>query len=656
MNEIYYQKNDFLDVFRNNTVIIVTGDTGCGKTTMIPQFIYDHYSSVSSRIFMIGVTQPRRLAAVSIASRIHDMVACRSIDNAVGHKIMYENNVNRDTRIKIMTEGVLLKELYRNCLLMAYDTIVLDEVHERSTNIEIVVIFLAQIVKRRKQMSKELKVVLMSATMNKNRFAEIFAEDSVGYFHVQHIKHKVSLFYDDKPIDDYLRGIYRKLAYIFRTESTARRPENDPSDYTDKDGYTYPRKRKQIMERQHKSILVFLPGKSDIYRLKAMLDQFSHLAEILPLHSGMTWEEQQKIYDTRIRKIILSTNIAETSITVPDVFYVIDSGLVKHKHVVGNVVQYKITFVSKQNAIQRMGRAGRTGPGVCHRLYSGIQYDSFEDEIQPQYTREKFNEILFVLHSFGINHVDKTVKKYFSVEQDDLLAAYEDLVASGILVMNDGKIDVVNRSLYNYPLDSFHSFTIYRATKMIKNENVLNMVIVAVCFLQNALEITQNTLDLLYSGSSDFIRFLYIFTKFRQSQNRRDWAAQYQLGYNRLTEIEKLCEYLYRMVQMDRHSLNCTLEISINPNDLESFSKFILYVYKDNIAKRAGDVYVWKDHNLYRDQYGVNLKNAKYVIFDGIQQMGSKKYMKNTAKIDTEWLDIQKKMMDEKDAKRNEQG
>lgn len=349
---IYYEKSEIIHAARRASVLFIRGATGCGKTTQVPQFLYEGGLCMDG---VIGVTQPRRLSAVSIANRINEEAS----EDLCGYRIRYESTVTPDTRIEVMTDGVLLREIKNDFLLSKYSVIVIDEVHERSTNIELLVSILPRVMKVRKERGNELKLILMSATGDAGEFEALTGKMDV--FTCPENRLPVSVFYEDKTDPDYIGAAYERIRKIVLAEEGRRGTGSRRCS----------RMGSGVSNDRDAGILVFLTGKQDIYQLKDRLDASGLGITVLPLHSSLSRAEQDLVFGrTMCRKVVLATNVAETSITIPDIVFVVDSGKVKNRRVdQEGLVRYSIDFVTKSSAVQRMGRAGRTGPGICYRLY-----------------------------------------------------------------------------------------------------------------------------------------------------------------------------------------------------------------------------------------------------------------------------------------------
>ena len=346
---------------RAHPVVIVCGDTGSGKTTQIPKIALEIGRGRHARI---GCTQPRRLAAVTVASRVAEEFG-QPPGQFVGYHHRFEQKLCEATRIKFMTDGILLAESRRDRLLRAYDTLIIDEAHERSLNIDFLLGIVQTILPRR----PDLKVVVSSATLDAERFADFFGGAPVlripGRLH---------------PID---------LRY--------RAPEEDDADLP----RLIANAVDELAGEEPGDILVFLPGERDIRETAEVLTG-RHLprTEVLPLLASLPAGEQQRAFRlSSNRRIVLATNVAETSVTIPGIRYVIDSGLarISRYHHRTRVQRLHIEPVSQASANQRMGRCGRVGPGICIRLYSEEDFRQREPYTDPEILRSSLAGVILTM-------------------------------------------------------------------------------------------------------------------------------------------------------------------------------------------------------------------------------------------------------------------
>lgn len=375
------QQNTLLSAIKNNQVLIVAGETGSGKTTQLPKMCLSLGFGVRG---CIGHTQPRRLAATSIATRIAEELGC-SLGQEVGYQIRFNTKRNDSTLISVMTDGILLNQIKHDPLLLAYDVLILDEAHERNINIDFLLGYLKKILVKR----KDLKVIITSATINVEKFSSHFSNAPV-----------VTVSGRNYPIE---------TIYL---ESDPSRKENDLSAQIVEALKYIEQLEKNKSHHTSGNVLVFLPTERDIKDAEKQLKEAGYTKEaILPLYARLPRHEQQRIFLTKgqANKIILATNIAETSITVPGVRYVIDSGLVRlsRYNYRSKIQQLPIEWVSKASADQRRGRCGREGAGTCIRLYSEQQYQLMMDETEPEILRSNLATVILRSIDLGVNSLEE---------------------------------------------------------------------------------------------------------------------------------------------------------------------------------------------------------------------------------------------------------
>ena len=354
---VYRHRKDILNALEKNQTIIVESPTGSGKTTQIPLILKEAGYDSSG---IIGITQPRRIAAMSVCEFIR-----KQIDDAgayCGYKMRFADTTGPDTRIKIMTDGILLQEVKLDKTLSRYSVIMVDEAHERSLNIDFILGLLKEIAEKR----PDLKIIISSATINAESFSEFFSGAPI--ISIDSRPYDVEVRYEPAILSRDTEFIYwAKVSEIVR----------------------------KTVDENNGDILIFLPGEAEIKACIAELEitPFSGLLQIYPLYGRLSKEEQERVFTPTLPgkcKVVVSTNIAETSLTIDGIRTVIDSGMVK----VNFYNQRNFTSallplpISKASADQRKGRAGRTAPGICYRLYTETSYD-----VRPQYSEEE------ILHS-----------------------------------------------------------------------------------------------------------------------------------------------------------------------------------------------------------------------------------------------------------------
>ncbi|GAA3767719.1 ATP-dependent RNA helicase HrpA [Streptomyces chiangmaiensis] len=371
------KRDEIADAIRDHQVVIVAGETGSGKTTQIPKICLELGRGVRG---MIGHTQPRRIAARTVAERVAEELDT-PLGEGVGWKVRFTDQVNPDaTFIKLMTDGILLAEIQTDRELRGYDTIIIDEAHERSLNIDFLLGYLAQLLPRR----PDLKVVITSATIDPERFSRHFGDAPIvevsGRTYPVEVRHRPLLEEDSDDAD--------------RDQITA---------ITDAVG--------ELMAEGQGDILVFLSGEREIRdTADALTKKQYRFTEILPLYARLSHAEQHRVFQPHTgRRIVLATNVAETSLTVPGIKYVIDPGFARisrYSHRT-KVQRLPIEPVSQASANQRKGRCGRTSDGICIRLYSEEDFDARPEFTDAEILRTNLASVILQMTAAGLGDIEK---------------------------------------------------------------------------------------------------------------------------------------------------------------------------------------------------------------------------------------------------------
>ncbi|UOO76531.1 ATP-dependent RNA helicase HrpA [Neisseria sp. Dent CA1/247] len=373
---VHERLDDIKTAIQNNQVTIICGETGSGKTTQLPKICLELGRGAAG---LIGHTQPRRLAARSVAERIAEELGS-NIGQTVGYKVRFNDNTSRDAYVKLMTDGILLAETQTDRYLTAYDTIIIDEAHERSLNIDFLLGYLKQLLPRR----PDLKVIITSATIDAERFSKHF--NNAPVLEVSGRTFPVDILY--RPLhsqDEDEAEIELTDAIVDAADELARLGEGD--------------------------ILVFLPGEREIREAAEALRKspLRRDDEILPLFARLSNAEQHKIFHPsgNKRRIVLATNVAETSLTVPGIKYVIDTGLarVKRYSARAKVEQLHVEKISQAAARQRSGRCGRVSAGVAVRLYSEEDFNERPAFTDPEIIRSNLAAVILRMAALKLGDV-----------------------------------------------------------------------------------------------------------------------------------------------------------------------------------------------------------------------------------------------------------
>ncbi|MEM0982453.1 MAG: ATP-dependent RNA helicase HrpA [Planctomycetota bacterium] len=436
---IAQRRDDIAAAIRERQVVVVCGETGSGKTTQLPKICLELGRGIDGAI---GHTQPRRLAARSVADRVAEELGVQ-MGTVVGSKVRFGDQTRDDTLVKLMTDGILLAETQSDRFLDRYDTIIVDEAHERSLNIDFLLGYLATILPRR----PDLKLIVTSATIDPERFAEHFA-DSQGPAPIIEVSGRAY------PVEVRYRPLLRDLA---ESESFQR----DESDMiggvldaiAELDGEPY--------SREANDVLVFMPGEREIRETaNAIRRSFGKRGssgqdlEVLPLYARLSSAEQQRIFKPhRGRRIVIATNVAETSLTVPGIKYVIDPGTARiSRYSARSKVQgLPIEPISQASANQRKGRCGRVAPGVCFRLYSEDDFNGRDEFTQPEILRTSLANVVLQMAALRLG----SPEDFPFVEAPDrrlIRDGYETLLELGA-VDEEHQLTEIGKRLARLPVD-----------------------------------------------------------------------------------------------------------------------------------------------------------------------------------------------------------
>ena len=452
---VYEQKQRILDSLAKHQVIIVQSPTGSGKTTQIPVILHEAGYSDNG---IIAVTQPRRIAALSVSEFISKQLGT-SYPGLVGYKMRFEDKTDLTTKIKIMTDGILLQEMKLDPMLNKYSVIMVDEAHERSLNIDFVLGLLKRVLKVR----HDLKIIVSSATMNAEKFSTYF--DGSPIVTIDTITYPVTVIYDPPTIPASTQTLTAQEALLSKITNTI-----DRILYNKTDG----------------DILVFLPGEKSIKDCISRLysSSFARKIQIIPLYGRLPKEEQEKVFDPAPfgrKKVIISTNIAETSVTIDGITSVIDSGLAKLNFYNPHTFTSSLieTPVSKASCNQRRGRAGRTQSGTCYRLYPRKDYDTRESYTTEEIFRTDLSEVVLRMAELGITDFE-TFDFISQPQKDGIRGAVETLKMLKAL-NNDNTLSSIGKLMVLFPLPPRVSRIIVES--ILKYPDVLHEVLIAAAFL-----------------------------------------------------------------------------------------------------------------------------------------------------------------------------
>ena len=612
---IYTFRDDLLKAIEAYQVLIIVGETGSGKTTQIPQYL--HEAGYTKDGLKVGCTQPRRVAAMSVAARVAEEMGVK-VGNEVGYSIRFEDATSDKTILKYMTDGMLLREFLTEPDLGAYSALMIDEAHERTLHTDI----LFGLVKDIARFRPELKLLISSATMDAQKFAKYF--DDAPIFNIPGRRYPVDIHYTPQPEANYLAAAVTTIFQIHITQ-----PRGD--------------------------ILVFLTGQEEIEAAELNLQETarklgSKVPEMIicPIYANLPSELQSKIFEPtppKARKVVLATNIAETSLTIDGIVYVIDPGFVKENvyNARTGMESLVVTPCSRASANQRSGRAGRVAPGKCFRLYTKFAFhNELDDSTTPEIQRTNLNSVVLLLKSLGINElVDFDFMD--APPAETLIRALENLYALGAL--NDkGALTKLGRQMAEFPTDPMLARAILAADKHGCVEEVLS--IIAMLGESAALFYRPKDKRLLADSArarftvkegGDHFSLLNIWNQWVDADFSYVWARENYLQQRSLTRARDVRDQLAKLC--DRVEVTIT---SVGAADLVPIQKSLVAGFFPNAARlqKGGDSYrtVKNSMTTYLHPSSTLFEvNPKWIIFYELV-LTSREYMRGNLPVQAEWL------------------
>ncbi|OGV76687.1 MAG: ATP-dependent RNA helicase HrpA [Methylotenera sp. RIFCSPLOWO2_02_FULL_45_14] len=650
------KKDEISAAISKNQVVIVCGETGSGKTTQLPKICLELGRGVSG---LIGHTQPRRIAARSVASRIAQELNS-PLGEVVGYKVRFNDKLSEFSYIKLMTDGILLAETQGDKFLNAYDTIIIDEAHERSLNIDFLLGYLKQLLPKR----PDLKIIVTSATIDANRFSQHFNGAPVievsgrtypveiryrplgaAGFRAREIAEAENTQYDLD--DDTIFGIARKA----KTE--ARWLEEDDEEEAIEEAILDA--ADDLLRLGDGDILVFLPGEREIRDVADHLRKYQgrstklkHI-EVLPLFARLSIEDQQKIFKSHsTRRIVLATNVAETSLTVPGIKYVIDAGLARMNRYSprAKVEQLQIEKISQAAAKQRAGRCGRVSNGTCVRLYSEQDFNGRPEFTEPEILRSSLASVILRMAALRLG--DVTEFPFIEAPSSRLIAdGYQQLQELGAVDARR-QITETGLQLAKLPLDP-------RVGRMIlaaKREHCLKEVLIITSVLSiqdprerpmDKREAADNAHAKFAGEGSDFMSYLKLWDFFdnalKTKKSNKDLLNQCHtnfLSFLRLKEWRELHGQLLEIVS--------EMEFKLNEKeaDFEQIHKALLAGLLGNIGFKDGESESYAGARGIRFYVapGSTLKKSRPKWVMAAELMDTTKlYARCVAKIEPDWIE-----------------
>ena len=603
------KSEELVTLIKENQVVILAGETGSGKTTQLPKLCLQAGFGLGGKI---GHTQPRRVAARTVAKRIASETGSQ-LGVEVGYSVRFSDQTSDSTLVKIMTDGILLSEISRDRFLDEYEVLIIDEAHERSLNIDFLLGYLKRLLKKR----TDLKVIVTSATINLEHFSAFF--DNAPVIEISGRSYPVELDYRDDE-DDIHSSIVNILGEILRAPVSKAR-----------------------------DTLVFLAGEREIFETAKILRQiYDDQFEVLPLYSRLSLAEQEKIFTTvgRSRRVILATNVAETSITVPNIGYVIDPGSARINRYSyrSKLERLPIEPISQASADQRKGRCGRVAPGICYRLYGESDFLSRPMYTDPEIKRVNLASVVLQMEGLGLGDIDK----FPFVEPPEAYAlkdAYRLLDELG--AYSSGKVNNVGRQMARIPVDPRLARMLLEAGQFGGLKEAL--IIVAALSVPDPRErpfgkiaAADQAHEIFSDEQSDFLSQLKLWSwmeNHRQQLTRNKWRkllVKHFVSYLRIQEWREVHRQLKSVCLKD-----LKFKVNIEPANYQLLHENILVGCLSLIARHEERGEYLGARNLKARIFpgsALAKKNSKWIVASEIVET-SRVYARRVAKIDPAWLE-----------------
>nr|AIF25998.1 putative helicase-associated domain-containing protein [uncultured bacterium Ad_113_F04_contig2] len=652
-------REEFFEMLEKHQVVIVKADTGSGKSTQLPKFLLEWYATVrhsregenltdavrerdprlrgdDMSVFKIGVTEPRRLAAISIADRLREELKDETL---VSTKIRFWEQGQSDAPIKVMTDGILLQEFRRDRLFRQYSAIVIDEAHERSLNIDILLGIFKTVLQER----PEFKLIVASATLD----AKLFEE-----------------FYDNSCVlEAEGRTFPVEVEYYFGTGnvilSGAKDPDQKFRDISGKgDSGLLDEARDAILDletRHRDHLLCFLPTERDIQDLAAELahELDSATFDILPLYGRMSPDEQRRIFrHTEKTRVVLATNIAETSLTIPGIAYVVDTGTarISRYNAQSRIQGLPVEDISKASARQRTGRAGRVKPGVCIRLYSPEDFEKRDEFTEPEIRRSNLANVVLQLRSLGLELENFPFLQ--SPPHSAFRGAYKTLFELGALTADNasGHVTKLGREMTRLPMDVALSAVLLRA----RDAGVLQpaLIVCSALSIQDPRVVPSEEpertrirqLHRKFAGhKSDFLTFICMWNAFCAEWDGKTWnklrkfCDKNSLHFLRCREWIDLYEQFGRILDVKFENRVCPLDSFHRDNlHIALLSGFLGGIALRDIENGCYRLVSGRETHVFpgSDLYG---KSAEWLFSAEVRET-SRIFLNKAAEIKPEWI------------------
>lgn len=597
---VYRHRARLMQAIKDNQVLIIVGETGSGKTTQLPQYLVEDGYTQGGK-FQIGVTQPRRVAATSVATRVAEEMNVK-LGQEVGYSIRFDDKTTpRKTVLKYATDGMLLRECLTDKTLSKYSCIMIDEAHERTLATDILLGLLKGILEKR----SDMKILISSATMNAEKFSKFFNDCPI--LNVPGRRFPVDIHYTLQPEGNYINAAITTVFQIHTTQPL----KGD--------------------------ILLFLTGQEEIENTRDKIEEIasklgSRIPQLLitPIYANLPQDQQSLIFQPtpeNCRKLVLATNIAETSLTIDGIKYVIDPGFVKENSYVPTTGMTQLLTVtcSKASVDQRAGRAGRVGPGKCFRIFTKWSYENeLEMMPKPEILRTNLSSTVLLLLSLGV----KDLLNFPFLDKPSIPALSKSLESLYLLgaLNSKGQITELGKIMCEFPCEPEFAKIIHTAATHPLCQGVLNECLTIVSMLHETTSIfvgnkKEATSRIVSTIESDHLLYLEVYDQWRDSGYSRAWCQDHKIQFKTMTRVRNIRNQLSKCCNKLKLDKLDTMASSKHTSNIEKIARCFISGFPNNVIQLGTSGY----HTMGKKTGGVSvLIHPSSVVFQNYKELGSK--------------------------------